>query len=320
MRTVLFIVLAIVPTLVFSAGLDMRVAALPIDRCELGEVAARLRLVSTDKMAAISEQVIPILEEISQLNSSATDSSKSVGEQLSRDDVGRWAKLTQRFHTMNLSQMIESRVQRDLDVIEKLVIVADQEYRWHKIPNEDDPDYVYHAIIQLLRMLAKVENTSESDTSVCSLNLAIHSLENEPMSRLHEGINQIDYFNSELDAILAKYGMTELDKSKLKSQDLEHVNGLINNIVLPLQVPRQFVADIENIKLMARASRIMYEENKQDIAFSGGDTKAIGMSLQRKMENGELDNNTQTAIGLWTKINEKIPCDFIKSMGGLNLK
>jgi len=99
---------------------------------------------------------------------------------------------------------------------------------------------------------------------------------------------------------------------------LKKVNELINGVIEPMQRHVVFTKDIEHIKLMARASEISYESNIQDIAFSGGDFEAIGTTIRRRSENNEFDENTRFALGLWVKINEKIPSEYLQELSEIN--
>lgn len=111
--------------------------------------------------------------------------------------------------------------------------------------------------------------------------------------------------------------MEKLDRSRLSKKDLEAVNDLMNGVISPMQRHVNFIKDIENVKLMARTSDITYESNKQDIAFSGGDISAIGATIQRRNKNNEFTENMQIGLGLWTKINEKLPADIVNEWDNL---
>ena len=74
----------------------------------------------------------------------------------------------------------------------------------------------------------------------------------------------------------------------------------------------QLITDLENIKTMARASDIVYEADQRDVTFSGGDMKAIGTTISNKAAANAYDKRTAFAIGLWRKINEKIPADVTR--------
>ncbi len=295
----------------------MKVSDLALDHCELREVISRKQFDSIGKAAAIAEQALPLLEGLDVINSKATVPNKPIKDQLSTDDISKFSELSQRLKSAQISQLMESRRERDLKVIEKMVMIADRDYRWQKQPKEKDPDFIIYSAIQLLRFTIKKNNITVPSSAVCTLEYALHSLETEAIDRLNSRNAQLESAIRQFKSILAKYGMEKLDRTRLSTKDLEAVNNLINDVIRPIQRHRNFIRDIENIKLMARASDITYESNKQDIAFSGGDISAIGATIQRRNKNNEFSENMQVALGLWVKINEKIPADIVNEWNNL---
>jgi hypothetical protein len=70
--------------------------------------------------------------------------------------------------------------------------------------------------------------------------------------------------------------------------------------------------DLERIKLMARASVIIYEADKQDVMFSGGRMESTGNTLAERVKTNTFDEQTQFALSMWRKINEKIPARVVR--------
>jgi len=314
MKRTAALLLAVIPMLATAAEQRMRVTDLPLERCELREVIARAQFESVEKAAAIAEQALPLLDQLDQIASKATIPNKLIKDQLSPEDIGKFTELSQRLKTTQLAQLMESRRQRDLMVLEKMVMVADREYRWQDPPNEDNPDFIIYSALQLLRLTIEDKDISSPTSSGCTLEYALDSLEHEVISKINAGSARLEWAGKEFESILAKYRMKKLDRSRLSKTDLEKVNELVNDVIKPMQRHGIFFMDIEHIKLMARASEIIYESDKQDIAFGGGDIEAIGKTIQRRKNNNEFDKSTQIAIGLWRRINEKIPSEFTQEL------
>lgn len=312
MKRIIALVFALLPIVAVAAEQGMKVSDLSLERCELREVIARKQYESIDKAAAIAEQTSPLLKQLLAINSKATIPNKPIKDQLSADDIGEFSELSQRLKSAQISQLMESRRERDLKVIERMVMISDRDYRWQEQPEEKDPDFIVYSALQLLRFTNKDSNITTPASPVCTLEYALHSLETEAIDKLNNGNTRLEAAIKQFKSILAKYGMEKLDRSRLSKKDLDTVNELINGVISPMQRHGDFIKDIENIKLMARASDIAYESNKQDIAFSGGDISAIGATIQRRNKSNEFTENMQIAMGLWAKIYEKIPADIIK--------
>jgi len=317
MKRIAALLIVLIPVVAGAAEQGMKVSDLPLERCELREVIARKHFESIETAAAIAEQTLPLLKQLEEIISKAIVSYKPIKDQLSSDDIGKFSELSQHLKSVQLSRLMESRRQRDLKVIEKMVMISDREYRWQEQPKEKNPDFIIYSALQLLRLTIKENNISTPTSTTCTLEYALHSVENEAIKKLNAGSTRLNTAINELKSILAKYGMDELDRSRLSKSDLKKVNELMSGVISPMQRHNEFIQDMEHIKLMARASDITYESNKQDISFSGGDIAAIGKTIQRRNKSNEFDEGTQIAIGLWTKINEKIPGDIVNEWGEL---
>lgn len=287
------------------------------DNCKLRDVIARMQFESIEKAATIAEQTLPVLDQLKQIGSKAKDSDKLLRDQLSTEDIIKFTELRERLKTTQLAQLIESRRQRDLTVIEKMTMIADKDYRWNEQPKENDPDFIIYSYLQLLRFTVKNNDIRVPTIQSCTLDYALHLIENEAIEKLN-AIKGLDSVTASIQSILDKYGMKKLDRSRLSKVDLEKINELENNILNPAERHKLFIEDLEHIKLMAKASEIMYDANKQDIAFGGGDVDTIGKTIQRKFKTMEFDEDTQLAIGLWTMINEKIPSQVVQEWSEIN--
>lgn len=103
---------------------------LSLSRCTLGEVIGRLKFESVKNAGIIAEQSLSVNDEMLSLLDKLPKSDKPVSEPLTEAQLVRFTELTSRQKTIQLSALIESRRQRDLDVLEKMAKLADHEMRW----------------------------------------------------------------------------------------------------------------------------------------------------------------------------------------------
>jgi len=308
-KLIIAVVFAALPIVTVAAEQGMEVSDLSLERCELREVIAREQAQSMLRKAAIAEHSLPLLRQLEAINSKATIPNKPIQDQLSADDIGKFSEMAQRLKSAQISDVIESRRERDFEVIEKMVMIADRNYRWKEQPAESDPDHIIYSALQSLRFMIKGNEITTPTSPVCTLDYALHSIESEAIVKSNSSHARFEQAVKQLRAILEKYGMKTLDRSQLTKKDLKTVNDLFGEVFNPMQQHSNFIQDIENIKLMTRAFDIMYESNKQDVAFSGGDGSAIGATLKKRTKTNEFTENMQIAIGLWVKINVKIPVE-----------
>lgn len=311
MKLIISFVFIMLPVIAGADQQGMKVSDLSMDRCELREVMARKNYEVIDKIAEIGGRALPVLKQLEEINSKATVPNKPIKDQLSADDLGKISELKQRLTSIMLFHLMESRRERDLKVIQEMVMIADRDYRYGEQTEENGFDLIVHSALLFLRSQINDNYISTPASSECTLEYALHSIEKEAIDNLNSGNERLENAMKNYKNILEKYGIEELDRALLSKDDLDTVNKLTYEIFIPMQRHVDFIKDIENIKLMARASDISYESNKQDIAFSGGDISAIGATIQRRNKNNEFSDKMQFAIGLWTKINEKIPPDIL---------
>jgi hypothetical protein len=310
MKLILSLLLVLIPAITIAAEKVMKVPESGFEQCDISEEIKNRRHDSLAKEKAILDQTFPIWDQLQEVASKATIKDKPLKDQLPSGEIIKFAELSQRLKSANLSHLIENKRQRDLNVIEKMILIADMEYRWQKTPDESSDDFFIYAIIRALRSSIEISDLPPPMNSTCTLEYAIHSVSKEAIKRWNAGGKRLDSAMNELEAINAKYGTNPVDHSRFSKTDLKKVNELMS-VVTSMWRHIDFIKDIENIKLMVQASDIIYESNKHDIAASGGVIEAVGKDYQRRKEAGEFSEKIQIAVGVWSKINEKIPCDLV---------
>jgi hypothetical protein len=239
---------------------------------------------------------------------------KPIGDQLSPSDSARFSEIRQRMATMQIASLIESRRERDLRVIQHLTQIADMNYRWQQsIDDEKDPQYILQQVLSLWRITENGHKqkirVTEPDVTKCSLVYALHRVEEEPLRKLSR--MDLTQASATFEKLAARYGRP-IDRDKLAEGDRNAFDDVMNNVMQPAARERKFIHDMEYIKIMARASAILYDANSREVAFGGGSTEAIGVTIQDKIKAKEYDDLTIFAFGVWRIVNEKVPADILK--------
>ena len=284
---------------------------LPERRCTLQEVIGHLQFQSIDRRAAIAEQTLPLLKTVEALNNKGKDPGKPIGEQLSIPDLEIFSRASQRMQTMQLTSLMESRRLRDLKAIERMAILADQEYRWTQTPKDGTDDAVYHAAYQVIKLLSKNLELTEPKTKQCTLEFALHKQMLEPTAKLEPLLPQVPDASSFVKSLNSKYKMDPIDRKRLTASERAKYDDLETNLFSVFRKNYEYMRDIQSIKVMANALELMHQASLQDIAIGGGSFDAVGKTIQRNIQNKAYDESTQLAMGMWTKINEKIPSQDI---------
>lgn len=282
----------------------------PLERCDLQTVAMFHSMRTLNNEVAIGTVMMPMIDEFQRLANKAPISNRPVGEQLNTKDRDRMNELSQRMLAMRFQGLVESKRKRDVDVIKRLVQIADQNYRFGTVVPEGHSDYLYQSTIDLLRGiadgLAKDQHQfTKPSTSVCSMDLALYLVESEAVKKA-ASIDLVPELER-MQAIAKKNGMIKIDREKLSKIDRDSYDRIMIDRILPFQRAQQFMDDLENIRVMARASEIIFTNDKRDLEISGGDGAKLGATTADRVKKNEYDLRTQASLGLWYSLNEKIP-------------
>ena len=314
MKLIYLTLLVIIPFYASAGEQRVMVPDLTLKSCELKDVIAKMQHESILRSTEVNESYRFLLNQLKKFNSKATIPGKPIINQLSSNDHQKYIEINQRLKITTFSKIIEGIRQRDIKVIQKMVLLADRDYRHHLKPSEEDPDFSIYSTLRLLRLMIRENIISTPNSAICTIQYALHSIQKEAIDRLNLEKLQLSSSLTELKPILDKYGLDNVDRSKLSEVDVNKTDKLLDRVLGSMKRHSDFIQDIERIKIMALASDIVYESNKQDIAISGSNPQKLGRTIQRRINRNEFNTNTLIAIGLWAKINEKYFNNFIKQL------
>lgn len=297
-----------------------RVDAIPLTECTVAQARMALTVEASYNAARISEQQMKVLEELRRLVESVPSGSmKPMSDLLSKEELHRFGKLTQQQSAGLLQQLIESRRQRDAEVMLKLIRLADAEWRFSTTPKEGTDDYKVHTLLLLMRVLwsGNYALLTTVEKGPCSVAYAASVLIKEPVARLDALMSSVKEASAWVDLMRTKHKVKDLDDARLSKEEQATLRKLQASAFLPMQSALTFVEDLSNVMLMSIAADIVYDGDRRDAAMAVGDSSLIGTTVQRRVEAGEFDERTQQAIGLWRKINEQFPAAIVEDFKAL---
>ena len=295
-----------------AAEIQISPSMLPLSRCNLQEVIPTLKYETTQRLGELAKQSIPLIDEQRKLVDMAKIPGVALIDQLTKAQVARFSELTTRQKSLTVASVVEGKRERDLDVLRRMAMVADQNFRWQSTPDEKHVDFpIWGALVVLRTAIPNIEITAV-DGDTCSLDMALRAIESE-------GIAKLEKFDSpsvtraveEVNAIARRNKQSLLDTDKLPAADRLRANELINNVIEPFRRVWQFAMDLERIRLMARASQLIYTTSKSEVGLSGGDVDAIGSTIRERVERKEIAEPTAIAVSLWYKLNSAIPAQMV---------
>jgi hypothetical protein len=289
------------------------VTSIPMERCTVPEVHGYLKYQSIEAAAAIAKQQIKPLERLQALSDKGK-SDRPLIESLTKEEASQWGQAQQQLGAGTLMSMIESRRQRDLDLLLKQVQLADQEYRWRTTPSEGTPDSKPYGFLVMLRMLWKGSTIGPPEGPPCSLNAALAKLQAEPLEKLNKYAPQLDKGLAWVKQTNAKYKLAKIDEEKYSPAERDQLNTFRREVLYPASIASTYLEDLQNVRVMAKAADSVYESDRADAAIAGGDADVVGATIRRRTDAGEFDENTQVAIGVWRLVNEQIPSDYVRQI------
>ena len=267
----------------FGAGLA---EPAPVDRCDLATVGMQVHAADIEVRARLASTQIENLNEIKKLSNKATRPGISVGAQLSTEDNVLFDQARQRLITSQMRGVIESRRARDADVILGMVEVADKNYRYQSEVPEGHSDFLYQESLNLLRGAEAISPRNPDirdpvDRS-CSFDLALYQVEREGIDRILQ--TDLSSVTELLHGFQAKYGMTKIDRARLSDSDKARYDDVMQRLVRPYERVVRFVGDLENIRILAKASELIYESDKADLDLAAGDVSKVGKSIDEYVQ------------------------------------
>ena len=153
------------------------VSKLSFNECTFQTVKNQLWMTALNNQAEIGKNQIKVNKEFKKIVEKAPNSSQPVGEQLNSEDLSRFGELRNQNIQLSTASLIESKRMRDLDFIERAVIVSDQIYRFGESPKDNNDKLVMEVLYATVQFNSEKLKATVPAKSECSLELTIAKLE-----------------------------------------------------------------------------------------------------------------------------------------------
>lgn len=298
----------------FAAESDpYEISKLSFKDCAFQTVKNQLWMQSMKNEAEIAKNTIKVMEEFKKIAGKAPNTTQPIGEQLNPSDLSRFGELRNQNIQLSTASLTESKRKRDLDFIERAVILADSMYRFGELPKDESDKKILAIVIQTLQFNDNSLKVSVPDKKECSLDMALARLEDEPLSKL----NQLDDKNQSaevlnyLNYLVKKYKTPSVDVSKLNTEELTKYNSYVKSYIKPASDLEEQIKFFEMLKAFEKASEIMYTSRKQDAMYG---SENVSKTYSKNADAGLYDAVTTSAIKALIYIDKVIPSDTEKEL------
>ena len=289
------------------------VSKLSFAECTFQNAKMHLWMAAMNNQAEIGKNKIKVNNELIKLVDKAPNPSQPIGEQLSPSDLSRFGEIRNQMIQMDIASLTESKRKRDLDFIERLIVVTDQMYRFGEMPKDDNDKKATAILFQTLEHLNFGLKMTVPEKQECSLDLAIAKLEDEPVNQL----NQLSSNNRDVEvlnfikSLNTKYNTPRIDSSKLNAEELSKYNYYEKSYIKPARDIEEHINVFEMLKSFERASEIRYESRKKDAMYGSTD---VDRTFSKNTDDGLYDPITTTAIKTLLYLDKIIPSESSKEL------
>jgi hypothetical protein len=309
-----FVFISTLSFIAFNCNAEQReISAIPLQNCNYEKVMQQLFLNRAKNEVLISQNRLQYAKEIEELADKAPNNSKQpIGNYLNDSEKIRFTKASQKMESSNVSQLIESRYQRDLVLLAQMKSKVDQVHETKLYPKEGTEDYSIIAWVIALRLLGEDFKLSDENNQKCSLELAIQNIGSKSLNFINSNLTDAQKASSFYDQLRIKYSMKEIEESKLNSDENRLYKNYEQKIMIQFRHDLDNLRNIEALKIWSKTFRIMYDNTRNDLIISGGDIKSLGQTTKRNEDSGQYSKTVMLALKLWTKINETYPSEYVK--------
>jgi hypothetical protein len=277
--------------------------------CGIDEVAGKIQFAAITRAAELATQQTFLLKKFGEIGERAKDPNKSLNQQLSQADLAEFTQTQTRYQSIELLQLLESNYSRDNQVVRDFYQVAQADYIGTPTPKEGEKNYLPYAFLAVMTMASQDQQIQDNlvttpETKGCTLEAALDEIEQESLGRLER--LPLAQASKELTAIQMRSGGGKVDPDKLNGSDRAIFDRIQRTAYAPANREKNFITNIESLKLLARSASLKYELGKKDAVDSGGDINAVGKSAGAL----NLDERAKMGFGMLDKIADKYPSDW----------
>ena len=270
-------------------------------------VATEQLVYAIEKPVRIGDSKMLMIEAMKKIMEELPKSHKPVSELMNAKQANEFGQLEQKHKYFNLLSLMYSKRVRDLNVTEKLVFLANQEYQWGNTPEKGDKDYDYYVLLIGIRSnpkddLAEYDAIKPFDKISKSLLGKLFTTASSDFGRIAE---EAEKFANE---IKEKYKTSKIEDHLLTEDEKAKKNELRNST----SKAYKYVASIIKIYGYYCIATNENELGIKDLMESGGDSSAVGKSFQAFAAKNYSTPSLEFICKFSTFVNEKMPAPIIK--------
>jgi hypothetical protein len=291
-------------------SLNMHAPSCTVEAAFEGEYWLQLR-----DSSRVSDGLLITLEKFETLIASrAWADDQPMGEQMTPEEANTFGNLQERMLIGNLSSLIESKRERDIQVISQMIQLAeDHSNNPSALPKSESEDEFLLGVVLALR---EINEVGDQDVEAARQNQGSCTLENALRAkavRIADGINDIYGLSeafADLEQLSAKYS-AGFDEKTMSRDDFNLWKNRIQPVVSRAFSEAEFAKDLLRLAELESISKIMLETRRSDQYSAPGDLEYAGTTWNQWLEQGRISSTQQDMSGAINLINERIPAEVV---------
>ena len=308
MRTGVFVLVFVCVTAQADEVKDIR-----LDKCNAPTVLMTLHYGAVQRAAKAAEPATRMLNEIRALTAKHKDArpDRPISEALTKEESAQFATLSGQLAVSGYYELAESRLERDMSLMDTLLETAGKLRDNKPLPSESAPEAQYYGYLGAMREVFKdLYHPEPRNKAECSLDMA---LEREAGAAVAAITDSTEYL--ELLGLRSKYGIpngAQFDISKLSASDAARLPRLQESVGARASRAKVYDQDISNLRYFAEIIALEFEGQKSDILQLGASPATEYNKLQKARYAG-LSPVFQKGLNLWFYIDNALPSDASKA-------
>jgi len=297
-------------TLFLTAGTRPgSLAETPLAECTPETALGWMYFESVNRQGDNAKQILRQNDNILKIVHALPKSDRPAVELMTPAQAADYSQLSAQLLILQYNNLAESRLQRDVVVMGYAAdAIGKLRHGESELKSKTDPRSEGASLLGALRSaLNRVTGSSgvPSDRS-CTLDLAMFTKQQQIVAAAQRQSGSPAA--AQLKELKAKYGVAQLDPSKLPSPDREKAVELQKALRESIARDLTAINDWENLRRFAKVSSLRYTIFRDDIIASAGD-KNYDYDASLKRAYSHADGPTQRTLDAWALIDKNIPSE-----------
>ena len=256
--------------------------------------------ISSGEVTEMSKKLIKQFQSL--IDSTGVKKNESVGSQMSKEQISRFAEYNQKLQVFILRLIIHSRRERDIKLIEELLLINKLYFYGQKSESiKIDPRYIkiYESLLACSKNPNKFQSTGTKDEVTNAWNELLSSTyadyDAESLAKLQSWENEYT----------KKFGAGNIDLSKLNSDQLMKWEELKSRY----QIWSNYFNFLVVLKFFYTTSTLEHYFDISDIDNSVGDIESMGTTLD-KIVDKDWNEESKNVHKVLRAVNTLLPSEY----------